>query len=381
MSTPSQIQALLRFLSQDSKLPLALAIAKAKELHKANLLTPEAILKEDIPSLQSILGEEQVAKQVLNAARRVAKKRAHEGDGTGSTVKKSKKSALTPEASSPFLLESALAIPLSSNMDEMASTVLITNRAPLVLAFAVMVLKYTMPEQPLSSRLSLAQAVVSANSRTKAVSLGIEAGKSAEDDGWAQGQPTVKVLGRDIPVLKRWGYSWHEESPSKKTAGGESKLEVPEWESRETTGLNPSGEQPALWGLDPEAMKRSNANTPGPRQISSVLPIHRPEPAREYLLKSFTLQEPTDMNIGKAKKKKKTSADSISEKEKCLALLLGAIDLVCQSWASVLSKNEMDRRGWSWYAVVRPDIDHGVGGWGQKGAVQLSKILDLRRKG
>ncbi|OJD19432.1 hypothetical protein AJ78_00606 [Emergomyces pasteurianus Ep9510] len=380
MPTPSQIQALLRFLSQDSKLPLGQAIAKAKVLHEANLLTPETILKKDLASLQSLLGEEQVAKQVLNAAKRVAKKRGHEDNGTGSPVKKSKQTGLTSEALSPSLLESALAIPLSSNIDEMSSTVIITNRAPLVLAFAVVVLKYTMPEQPISSRLSLAQAVVSANSRTKAVSLGIEPGKSAEDEGWAKGQPTAKVLGRDIAVLKRWGYSLHEESPSGKTTGEGSKLEDPEPESSGNTGLKPSDEQPALWGLDPEAMKRSNPKTSGPRQINSVLPIHRPEPAREYLLKSFTLQKPTDPNIGKAKKKKKAS-DSISEKEKCLGLLLGAIDLVCQSWASVLSKSEMDQRGWSWYAVVRPDIEHGVGGWGQKGAVKLSRILDLRRKG
>lgn len=326
------------------------------------------------------MGEEQVAKQVLNAARRVVKKRAHDADGIGSPVKKSKKTFLSSGVSSPSLLESALALPLSSNVGEISSTVLVTNRAPLVLAFAVVVLKYTMPEQPLSSRLSLAQAVVSANSRSKAVSLGIEPGKSAEDEGWAQGQPTVKVLGREIAVLKRWGYSWHEESPSKKTAGDASNLESPETENSENTGLKASGEQPALWGLDPEAMKRSNPKAPGPRQISSVLPIHRPEQAREYLLKSFTLQKQTDPNIGKAKKKK-SSSDSMSEREKCLALLLGAIDLLCQSWASVLSKDEMDRRAWSWYVVVRPDIQHGVGGWGQKGAVQLSKILDLRRKG
>ncbi|KKZ62638.1 hypothetical protein EMCG_03048 [[Emmonsia] crescens] len=380
MTTPSQIQALLRFLSQDSKLPLGLAITKAKELQKANLLTPEEILKKDLASLQSVLGEEQVAKQVLNAARRVAKKRAHDADGISSPVKKAKKTFLSSGVSSPSLLESALALPLSSNVGEISSTVLVTNRAPLVLAFAVVALKYTMPEQPLSSRLSLAQAVVSVNSRSKAVSLGIEPGKSAEDEGWAKGQPTVKVLGREIAVLKRWGYSWHEESPSKKAAGDASNLESPETENSEKTGLKASDEQLALWGLDPEAMKRSNPKTPGPRQISSVLPIHRPEQAREYLLKSFTLQKQTDTNIGKAKKKI-SSSDSMSEREKCLALLLGAIDLLCQSWASVLSKDEMDRRAWSWYVVVRPDIQHGVGGWGQKGAVQLSKILDLRRKG
>lgn len=33
----AQLQALLRFLSQDAKVPLALAMGKAKELQKANL--------------------------------------------------------------------------------------------------------------------------------------------------------------------------------------------------------------------------------------------------------------------------------------------------------------------------------------------------------
>jgi hypothetical protein len=65
-----------------------------------------------------------------------------------------------------------------------------------------------MPEQPLSSRLSLAQAVVSANSKTKALSLGISRGTTAEMDGWGQGQPRVRVMGREVYVLKRGGYEW-----------------------------------------------------------------------------------------------------------------------------------------------------------------------------
>jgi hypothetical protein len=88
--------------------------------------------------------------------------------------------------------------------------VIYTNRAPLVLAFAVALLIYTMPEQPLSSRLSLGQAVVSLNSRSKAVSLGLQSGKGADEEGWGQGQPKVKVMGREVSVLKRSGYEWKE---------------------------------------------------------------------------------------------------------------------------------------------------------------------------
>ena len=93
-----------------------------------------------------------------------------------------------------------------------------TNRAPLVLAFAVALLIYTMPEQPLSSRLSLGQAVVSLNSRSKAVSLGLQSGKGADEEGWGQGQPKVKVMGREVSVLKRSGYEWKEAPEEKEQA-------------------------------------------------------------------------------------------------------------------------------------------------------------------
>lgn len=70
---------------------------------------------------------------------------------------------------SPAEAEADLALPPAVTDDEarLSRTTLLTNRAPLVLAFAVELLRYTMPEQPPSSRLSLAQAVVSANSRSK----------------------------------------------------------------------------------------------------------------------------------------------------------------------------------------------------------------------
>ena len=100
--------------------------------------------------------------------------------------------------------ESNLAIPTSSlTVEKLTEVQVSTNRAPLVLAFAVSLLKYTMPEQPLSSRLSLAQAVVSLNSQSKAKSIGLMTDKTAEDEGWSQGQPTVTVMGRSIPVMRR----------------------------------------------------------------------------------------------------------------------------------------------------------------------------------
>ncbi|KAL8740743.1 MAG: hypothetical protein Q9190_006580, partial [Brigantiaea leucoxantha] len=60
-----------------------------------------------------------------------------------------------------------------------------------------------MPSQPLSSRLSLAQAVMSTGAKSKAVHLGLQSGKPAEEEGWGEGQPVVRVMGRDIRVMRR----------------------------------------------------------------------------------------------------------------------------------------------------------------------------------
>lgn len=114
---------------------------------------------------------------------------------------KRKKVSKGDELLTPAATEASLELPTSSLQSaDLDPVCLHTNRAPLVLAFAVTLLKYTMQSQPLSSRLSLAQAVVSVNSRSKAVSLGIEKGNSAEDEGWGQGQPKVRVMGREIRV-------------------------------------------------------------------------------------------------------------------------------------------------------------------------------------
>lgn len=129
---------------------------------------------------------------------------------------------LGPTNLTPQQLESSLALPLDTNEARIADTAIETNRAPLVLAFAVELIRHTMPEQPPSSRLSLAQAVVSANSRSKAISIGLDKGASADDEGWSEGQPRVKVMGREVAVLKRGGYEWRgEEEEQEKDPQGE----------------------------------------------------------------------------------------------------------------------------------------------------------------
>jgi hypothetical protein len=39
----------------------------------------------------------------------------------------------------------------------------------------------------------------------------------------------------------------------------------------------------------------------------------------------------------------------------------------------------LDKRAWAWYLRVRPDVQSGAQGWGEKGQVKLSDILALRR--
>ncbi|OCL12759.1 hypothetical protein AOQ84DRAFT_284536 [Glonium stellatum] len=367
MSSAGDIQVLLRFLSQDAKLSLATAMGKVKDLQKAGLGTPTEISKSSSEKIKVIFGDEKISKQIFNAAKRVTKKRAA---GEASSIPSKKSKASYGEPLTPTALEESLALPEPfMDEEELPKTVLFTNRAPLVLAFAVTLLKYTMPEQPLSSRLSLAQAVVSANSRTKAVSLGLESGKSAEDEGWGEGQPTAKIMGREIRVMKRWGYEWE----AKDETGGTQEILHEQSHSS-------NNEQPALWGLDLEALKKSN----GPLTVglhgssSSQLPIYTAQSARAYLLKSFdTPTPPSDAQPGTVKKQ--SNATKVAEKERNLSLLLGALELLYQSWSTTLDKAELDRRSWSWYVRVRPEVETGVAGWGGKGDVKLSEILGLRR--
>lgn len=310
---------------------------------------------------------------MLNAAKRNSKKRAAPSSSDTISTKKAKKD--DPDATvTPFQIESNLAVPVSpATEEELSNTVVLTNRAPLVLAFAVTVLKYTMPEQPISSRLSLAQAVVSANSRSKAVSLGLESGNSAEEEGWGEGLPVVKVLGREIRVLKRWDYNPMDGKPDDGITS-ESSMQLSHSNAHQEASREDSREMPPLWGVDLEAMRKSNAQ--GKRGDSQ---IHTADAARTYLMKAFALHK--ESNAGQNESpRKKSNAALAKEKEEAVGLVLRAIDLLCESWASTLSTAELDRRAWAWYLRVRPEVQSGTAGWGQKGQVRLADILRLRRE-
>lgn len=122
-----------------------------------------------------------------------------------------------------------------------------------------------------------------------------------------------------------------------------------------------SGE--AVWALDPQDAK--------PASSTIGMAIHRPESARNYLLRSFATAGGDE---------KKTTATVNEEKQENLGRLLGALRLLFASWVGVLSGDELDRRAWSWYVNVRPEVESGPAGWGAKGTLDLGKILDLRRK-
>ncbi|PYI20532.1 hypothetical protein BO99DRAFT_421456 [Aspergillus violaceofuscus CBS 115571] len=337
----AQVQSLLRFLSQDAKVPLASAMGKVMELQKAALITPEQISKSELEVLQDIFKDDKLAKQVINAAKRVCKKRGSSAEDTPAPSKRVKGSSRTIESSNPFDTECALALPESSIPEEDLSNItLITNRAPLVLAFAVCVLRYTMPEQPISSRLSLAQAVVSANSRSKAVSLGIESEPSPEAEGWGEGQPVVKVLGREVKVLKRWDYDSREGRPPNEGTEPDANTPVVSDDVLGHVSQDESGRAPPLWGIDTEAMRKAQSSDQDVK-VDKPLSIFTPDSARSYLHKAFT--KASDEDVPSRRTAAKNASLLEVEKEECLAHLLHAIHIVCQSWASSLARDELDR--------------------------------------
>lgn len=353
MAAAAEVQELLRFLTKDARIPLAQAMPKINALRKQQLNTPENISKADEADLRSVFADEKVLKQVINAAKRVSNPRKRASAQSSSlALKRSKTEPGTIDD------ESSLALPMTElTMDELENVTIETNRAPLFLAFTIAVLAHTHPEQPLSSRLSLAQAVVSAGAQSKAKYLGITSGPTAEEDGWALGQPKLKIMGREIAVMRRHV-----------AAQTQDEFNTP---------------STAFWGLDLEALRKSNGpliagkdtqNQDGP-------PIHMPTAARNYLLKSMVPIDSSakDVKASETTSKKIKPKDMASKRENAAAMVLRAIDEVCQSWVTSVSNDGLDQRAQSWYMRVRPDVAHGKAGWGQRGQVRLQDILRLKK--
>jgi hypothetical protein len=360
MAATAEVQALLRFLTKDAKIPLAEAMAMINVLRKASLNTTEKIAQATEMDLKPIFADDKVLKQVLNAAKRAGNPRKRAASQALPPTSKRTKT----EVGDNFDDESSLSLPMTDKfIKELEDVVVETNRAPLFLAFTIVVLSYTHPEQPMSSRWSLAQAVVSAGAQSKAKYLGLTTGPTAEEDGWAQGQPKVKIMGREVAVMRRHV-----------TARAEDDTDAP---------------ATAYWGLDLEALRKSNGPLIGgkdPRTPSGP-PIHKPEPARNYLLKSmlvveYELDEPqVKQEDKKAKPKaKKSAAEMAKKREESAAMIVAAIDAVCKSWSSTLAPAEIDQRAQAWYMRTRPDVEQGQAGWGQRGQVRLADILRLRKE-
>ncbi|KAI1263288.1 hypothetical protein F5Y18DRAFT_134583 [Xylariaceae sp. FL1019] len=220
MAAQQHLQDLIRLMTVGMKVPIKDALPRVKALQTKNIKSIQQIAESSLPDIQSAIPDAKAARSLHNACKASLKNPAGTSSGTkragsslGPDAKRLKSSKDTgylggDEQVEPHEFEASLELPVEDDEDAIASTSLLTNRAPLVLAFAVELLRYTMPEQPPSSRLSLAQAVVSANSRSKAVSIGLEKGPSADDEGWGHGQPRIRVMGREITVLKRGGYEW-----------------------------------------------------------------------------------------------------------------------------------------------------------------------------
>jgi hypothetical protein len=269
-------------------------------------------------------------------------------------------------------MEAALTLPISDlTDDDLAGIILTTNRAPLLLAFAATLIKHTIPEQPPSACLSLAQAVTSLNAQAKAANIGLGNFASAEKEGWGQGQSLVKVMTRDVRVLKRWGYEW---KPSSEHTKFDIKTE--DSDQKPSTEVSTSEDSPALLAFDLEQLKRLDALPIVSASASTAdLPVYHADPARNYILKAFD-----SVYDDKAEtKKKRPNAEIAAEREANLGHLVKALDLLFSSWSTALGPDELDRRAWSWYVKVRPQVEAGRAGWGAKGQVKLKDILDLRR--
>ncbi|KAF3904888.1 hypothetical protein ABW20_dc0107271 [Dactylellina cionopaga] len=404
--TSTDVQGLLRFLTGPAKLPLRDAMGKAKPLLADGLSSPDVIAKSSLDKLQKIFPDEKIAKQVLSAAKRTAnpstasKKRAAAATTTTdpstsasnaeeSSISPSKRRRTNPSAplidsSNPKTWEIGLDLPTPSrNIDLISVASVTTNRAPLLLAFAFVSLGYTHPWLPLSSRFSLAQGLLELIASSKAKNLGITREGEGKEEELGEGHRRMRVLGKEIPVLRRWDVAVvdvTEPETGFQKQGLEDKQEKHQTDDEKTTedtSINPgestktggdksvlvsvgnmstaaptSYDEPIFWALSTKLL----AQPPTASKLNpSALPIQLPHAAHSYLVRAYS--------------------------KEMLPLLLGALHLLYESWASSLDPAELDRRGWGWYCQVRPTVEDGPEGWGGRGLVKLKDILGMRKGG
>ncbi|KZL87800.1 impact protein [Colletotrichum incanum] len=212
MASQQDLQELLRVITSRKGVSMMAAMGQVKALQAVDLRNIQQISDAPFDLVERALGDAKMARSLHTACKTHSKRPSSKrsGDSLSATSdKRAKKQHASsdpePAGRSAKEQEDALALPLVTNEEEIAEASIYTNRAPLMLAFVLELLRYTMPMQPLSSRLSLAQAVISANARTKAVGIGLTK-TNGEDGSWDEGQPKINIMGRTIAVLKRGDY-------------------------------------------------------------------------------------------------------------------------------------------------------------------------------
>ncbi|KAK1524277.1 uncharacterized protein CCOS01_09364 [Colletotrichum costaricense] len=209
MASQHDLQELLRVITSRKGVTMMAAMGQVKALQTVELRSIQQISDAPLDLVERGLGDSKSAK-ALQTACKTHLKRANtkrSGDHLSSPSGKRPKSYHPSDnsggpAQSVEEMEAALSLSVVTDEKEIAEASIYTNRAPLMLAFVLELLRHTMPMQPMSSRLSLAQAVVSANSKSKAISIGLTKAAN-EDSSWGEGQPKVNIMGRAIAVLKR----------------------------------------------------------------------------------------------------------------------------------------------------------------------------------
>jgi hypothetical protein len=276
---------------------------------------------------QALSDDIKTARQIINAAKRkLRSKDASSTSGNSNSKTESKQAKTATEVKLPEFI---------TDRDTLLGATITTNRAPLVLAFAVVALSFTpLPLQPLTSRLSLAQGVVALNSRSKAQYLGIEPGKTAEEEGYGEGFGRVSVLGREVRTVRR------------------NDVEIKDSDGNET---------PAFWAVDLERLRERKFSAAEAAESGVGVPIHTALGARGYLMRAFD-------KVG--------GGATAKEKEANLAKVLGALTLVMETW----KPEDVHRKAWDGYVRVRPQVQDGPGGWGAKGEVKLGDVLALADK-
>ncbi|GAO46496.1 hypothetical protein SAICODRAFT_4707 [Saitoella complicata NRRL Y-17804] len=318
------LQELLTFLTKDAKIPLKDAMGYAQIIMKEKWNRPSRLLEAKLEGVKEKVtkGEAKPAQAILRAAKKITgqglspsgKKRPAESENTAGALKRSKTGIAFPA--------------LHPNPSSLSHISLTTNRAPLLLAYTLTLLSRTHPTLSLDSRLSIAQAYISANARSYGRDIGVIEGGGVDEKAEVEGFRKVQVMGRVIAVL------------------GRSRDEGEE-EEEEVRALD----------LDP--------NRVGMRDRDGQPAVCEPGGAWGYLARSF----PGD----------------------ALGQLLSVLEAVMESWCpdhphdpndlkADQERRDLDRRGYGLYTRIRPNVEYGKAGWGQKGEVQLGDILALRRE-